>query len=353
MRDKFLVSIGFFLVFSIGLFLFLSPPRIKAGSPNRIVSALANSISGIVFDHKRTALSEVPVELLNEYGQSIGRTRTDGGGRYFFTGMPAGRYQIRVIPIRYDYEEQVVEVEIYVLATKGATGTTSSSDSIMQDFYLRPRRGVLGLNSSNTSVVFAQDVPKPAQNAYERAVEDLANKKNAEGIASLEEAVKNFPTYFLALNRLGFEKFTQENYTAASEILARAADVNPRNIGTLYLLAYSLHLSNKNSAAVKILQYVLASNQTVSRISLLMGTILRINGQYQETEKHLLQAMKSDKENIADIHWQLALLYGKNLKRYGEAADELEVFLKLQPKSRDTENIKKLIKQFRDKAASK
>jgi len=352
MREKYSVFVVLLLFLSIGFFLLISPLEIKADSLNHTTFALANSISGIVFDYKRSPLSEVPVELLNEYGQSIARTRTDGGGRYFFTGMASGRYQIRVIASRYDYEEQVIEVEIYNLATKGIGGNTSSSDSIMQDFYLRPRRGVLG-NNGNTGVFFAQEIPKSAQNAYEKAIQELADKKTAQGIASLEEAVKDFPTYFLALNRLGFEKFTQEDYNSASEILARAADVNPRNSDTLYLLAYSLYLSKKNTAAIQVLQYALTSNQTNSRISLLMGTILRVDGKYQEAEKYLLKANKSDRENIADIHWQLALLYGNNLKRYSEAAKELELFLKLQPKSRDTENIKKLIIQFKEKVTGK
>lgn len=352
MKNKFLDLKSFCLVLLLSFFLLISVAQAGAISRNRAAVALGNNISGMVFDHKRTPLSEIPVELLNDLSQSISRTRTDGGGRYSFTGMPAGRYQVRVIPSRYDYEEQTLEVEILNITMKGATSATTSNDSVTQDFYLRPRRGTLGLNGSAV-VVFAQSVPPTAQKAYERAIEELAGKKTADGIASLEEAVKNFPTYFLALNRLGFEKFVQEDYEKAADVLARAADVNPRNLGTLYLLAYSLHLSKKNAAAIQVARYALASNQTVPRLSLLMGMILRVDGQYQEAEKHLLEAKKSDKENIADIHWQLALLYGNNLKRYGEAADELETFLKLQPKSRDAENIKKLAKQFRSKATAK
>jgi tetratricopeptide (TPR) repeat protein len=52
----------------------------------------------------------------------------------------------------------------------------------------------------------------------------------------------------------------------------------------------------------------------------------------------------------ADIHWQMAALYGDQ-KRYKEAADELELFLKIESKTADAEKIKALIKQLRDKAA--
>jgi regulator of sirC expression with transglutaminase-like and TPR domain len=46
----------------------------------------------------------------------------------------------------------------------------------------------------------------------------------------------------------------------------------------------------------------------------------------------------------------LALLYNQ-LKRYKEAADELELFLKVEPDAKDTELIKKLIEKFDNKAA--
>jgi regulator of sirC expression with transglutaminase-like and TPR domain len=47
----------------------------------------------------------------------------------------------------------------------------------------------------------------------------------------------------------------------------------------------------------------------------------------------------------------LAKYYSEN-KRYKEAADELELFLKQAPDARDAEKIKALIKQLRAKAAS-
>jgi regulator of sirC expression with transglutaminase-like and TPR domain len=44
----------------------------------------------------------------------------------------------------------------------------------------------------------------------------------------------------------------------------------------------------------------------------------------------------------------LALLFNQ-LKRYKEAADELELFLKIQPDVKDTDLIKKPIRRFRER----
>ena len=52
---------------------------------------------------------------------------------------------------------------------------------------------------------------------------------------------------------------------------------------------------------------------------------------------------------VAEIHWQLGLLYEKT-GRYKQAADELESFLKAAPKNANTEQVKKLIENLRSKS---
>ena len=49
-----------------------------------------------------------------------------------------------------------------------------------------------------------------------------------------------------------------------------------------------------------------------------------------------------------EVHWQLAGLY-RDQKRYKEAADELELFLKAEPKAADAVKIREMIKQLREK----
>lgn len=58
------------------------------------------------------------------------------------------------------------------------------------------------------------------------------------------------------------------------------------------------------------------------------------------------------KGKYSNVHWNLALLYAHNLKKYANAADQLEQYLKLNPKDVQEDSIKKLIAQFREKAAA-
>ena len=52
------------------------------------------------------------------------------------------------------------------------------------------------------------------------------------------------------------------------------------------------------------------------------------------------------------LHWQLALLYGRDTNRFADAAKELESYLKIFPEAPNKDTIKKLIKQFKDRGAN-
>ena len=58
-------------------------------------------------------------------------------------------------------------------------------------------------------------------------------------------------------------------------------------------------------------------------------TLLRQTEKLDEAETYLKQADQLAGSKSPDAHWQLALLFNQ-LKRYKEAADELELFLKIQ-----------------------
>ncbi len=316
-------------------------------------AAVANTISGTVFDESRHPVADIFVELQDDFYRSISRVRTNGSGRYFFTGMRDGRYTLRVIPGRYDFEEQNVSVEVVNFKNRSSsTGILqSSSDNVQQDIYMRSRN-----NSSNSSfvrgVVFVQEIPKAAEQIYDRAVSLTEEKDTAERTRLLRAAVNAFPTYFLALNRLGYEYFTNERFEEASEYLARAADVNSSSEPTIYLLTYSLYLARNYDVAIEVASRAIDLHGTSARLYTSLGASLRLKKRYKEAEERLKKAKTLDTK-YAETHWELALLYGNDLNKFGEAANELEQFLKVQPKSKDVEKIKGLIKKFREKEKAK
>lgn len=309
-----------------------------------------NSISGSVFGQDRTPIYDANVELLDDLNRFVSRTRTDSSGRYYFFGMRSGRYTIRVMPYETDYQEQEAGVEIVNFARQlGADAPTQATGFANEqlDFYLKLRRGVTGA----TGAVFVQDIPAPAKKLFEKAIADLNDKKEKEGLAGLKAAIEAFPKYFHALERLGNEYVRLKYYEAAEILLKLAIEVNPRSFRSWYGLAFSLNSLNKDAEALTAVQKALELYPDSAEALLLSGVLLKQTKKFDEAEKNLVKAKELAKSRMPMVHWHLALLYGNDLKRYSDAAKELKLFLKAQPDTKDADKIKSLIKEFEDKAA--
>jgi tetratricopeptide (TPR) repeat protein len=315
-----------------------------------------NSITGHVFGNDRTPIYDANVELLDDLYRLVQRTRTDSSGRYYFFGMTSGRYTVRVMPYETDYQEQEQDVEIVNFARQVGAGGAEERLSERQlsgfaneqrDFFLKLRRGVTG----TTGAVFVQEIPPEAKKLFEKAVTDLNEKKEKEGLAGLKAAIEKFPKYFYALERLGSEYVRLKYYEAAAMLLKAAIDINPRSFRSWYGFAFSLNALNHNDEALAAIQKALELYPDSPEALLLSGVLLKQAKKFEDAEKSLLKAKEVTKVKMPMVHWHLALLYGNDMKRYADAAKELKLFLKAQPESKDSEKIKALIKEFEEKAA--
>lgn len=302
-----------------------------------------STISGFVFDSERRPVPQIPVELMNDVNSVLQRTKTDGSGRFFFRLGSQGRFQIRVLPLGTNYEEQTQEVEIYGMGASGRPLT----DNIQKDFYLRLRK-TGSISTTGTGAIFVQEIPEEAKTIFQKALSDLEGNRVEAGVEGLEKALKLFPTYYLALERLGLVYTTQQKYEKALDVFGKAVAVNSRSFNGWYGLSYAHYALKQSEAAVEAAQRAVSLNSNSGDALLFLGLSLRQAKRYEEAEKPLKQADKITKGLSPDVHWNLALLYAKNLNRYKDAADELELYLKTKPDSPQTDNIKKLIKQYRE-----
>lgn len=310
----------------------------RAAAQNR------NTITGFVFNQQRQPVVQIPVEVLNEVYQVLQRTRTDGSGRFFFSSLSAGRFSIRVLPLGTNLEEQTQEVEIVNFVRSGS----ATSENAQKDFYLRLRRDAQTANAV-TGTLFVQDIPETAKKTYEKAVAAIEEKRTEEGMIGLQSALKILPTYYLALEKLGIEYIKQQKYENARNTLTQAVTVNARSFNGWYGIGYANYGLRQSQAAVEAARKAVSINSNSIDAFILLGISLRQAQQYAEAEKTLKQAGKISNGNSPDVHWNLALLYTHNLKRYKSAADELELYLKVKPGVENAAIIRKLIAQLREK----
>jgi tetratricopeptide (TPR) repeat protein len=248
-----------------------------------------------------------------------------------------GIFQIRVQTFGTNYISQTKRVQLE---------PTRAFEQV--DFVLVTAR------TSTTAIpgaVFVQEVPGPARKEFERATALLQkSEQRNEGLTTLKKAIEIFPLYFEALELLGTEYVKQKEWEQAVPVLTKAIEVNSRAYHSLNSLSVAQYNLKQMPQAVESMRRAISLNQKSVNANLWLGMLLRQSGKLDEAEKYLKEANQLAASKNPDAHWELALLFNQ-LKRYKEAADELELFLKYQPEARDTELIKRLIQRLRQKAA--
>ncbi len=313
-----------------------------------------NAISGTIFGDTNRPVPDVYVELTDDFNSTVGRAKTDASGRFTFGGLVSGRYRVRALPYGTGYLEQTQEVTLSSVSAVAGSG----SDRQNIDIYLRvDERANSGPFTLTLGVVFAQDVPEPARKLYQEGVRYLREKKEREGFASLKKSIELFPNYYMALDRLGGEYATRGSsdrsyYEAGLFLLAKAVEINPRGPSSLFGLGWTQYQLGLNNEAIENLTRLTAIAGKSPEGYLWLGRALKRASMLDRAEVSFKRANEMSKGKVADIHWQLAGLYSDQ-KRYAEAADEFELFLKAQPKAADAEKIKVVIKQLREKAGAK
>jgi tetratricopeptide (TPR) repeat protein len=169
----------------------------------------------------------------------------------------------------------------------------------------------------------------------------------------LKEAIDLFPDYYAALLKYGFECVKAAKYEPAITPLAKAIQVNPKGQDSYYALGvaqYQLKKLPESAETLKQMVKLDPQSPNVPFARYYLGMALVKTGKPAEAEPELKQAYAEGRTNVpTDVHMALAQIYG-NSKRYKEAAQELELFLKETPDARDKEKIKGLISQLKAKA---
>jgi tetratricopeptide (TPR) repeat protein len=303
----------------------------------------SNSISGHVSNDQHMPVADLRVELLNEVDSVIRTVKTDGSGLFVFRKLSDGTFQVRVQPAGTNYVSQTKRVE---LARPHGFGAAFEE----LDFILVSKDKSSSI--ARPGVVFVQEVPEPARKQFQKASEllDKQNKRQ-EAFGALKSAIDLFPQYFDALELLGTEQVKDRDYEAAIPSLTKALAVNSRSFASSFALGVAQYNLKQLQPAIESFRRAVLLNERSINANLWLGIALRQTSRPDEAEAYLKRADVLADSKLPDVHWHLALLFNQ-LKRYKEAADELEIFLKLQPDARDAELIKKLIQRLRQQSVA-
>ena len=270
---------------------------------------------------------------------------TDQDGVFRFNNLPPGTYTV-VVDGGKEYESSREPVTIEPIG--------GSSRVSQVNIQLRPK-----IDAANAA--FA-GVPQAALDLYQKG-SAAAQKGDSKGaIEFLSKAVTASPNFTMALSDLGAQYLKLFQWNKAEETFDALVKLKPEDAGAqlnlgiaLYNDGVELMSQQKFEDAEKKFNGSETHLREAVRLKLpgpsahyYLGMMLIKFKAYEEARKELELAISNGGENLALAHKFLGGVY-MSTHRNKEAADELEKYLKLEPKAPDADKIKASVKDLRSK----
>ena len=298
-----------------------------------------HSIQGRVYlpSGRRAGLGVVVKLDGNVNGTRTASTDADGG--FTFNGLPAAEYQLSIDGgAEYDGLKQ----NVVIYGNTGNVGLGRSGQTVQLDIHLTAKGSTF-----DEAKAFA-GIPKEAVDNYKAAVKSAQSGNHKKAVEQLNAALAIQPTFELALNDLGVQYLKLGEMGKLAETMETLLKLSPKDPHAHLNMGIALYNQKKFPDAESHLTQAVELNGNDPAAHYYLGMTLVSTHRYPEAEKELELAIKNGGDNIALAHKYLGGLYMSS-KKNAQAADELEKYLKLDPKAADADRIKGTIEDLRKK----
>lgn len=259
-------------------------------------------------------------------------TSTDQDGTFRFRGLQAGRYTV-VVDAGPQYEKAREPVNIDREASPGGRIV-----QVAIQLHLK-------VDASNPA--FA-GIPEKALTFYEKGTAAAKKGDHKAAAEFFRNAVAAYPNFPIALSDLGFQYMKLHEMDKAGETYEELLKLKPADAMAHLNLGIVRFNQKKFDEAEGHLRKALELNSAGPTGHYYLGLTLISLKRYDEAQKEFELTIANGGENLALAHKYLGGLY-MSAKKNQQAADELEKYLKLDPKAPDAERIKGTIKDLRSK----
>jgi len=265
-------------------------------------------------------------------GGIAGEAFSDSTGNFEFRFLANGTYRIVMPSDGRVYETAQETVDVY--------GNFARTFTVQ--IYLKEKGEGLAVKSKEkiVSVADLQQPPKEAKKNYDNGLKRARENKPEEAVALFQAAVRIFPEYLAAINKLGEQLAVLKKPEEAQAVFEKAIAINPKfalphiNLGVLYVE------QKRYDEAIVALENGARADDTypVGRLKLGEALMSKQPPDYDRAEKELTRALELGKREFAYVRLQL---FNLNLRRQRleKAAEQLEAYLKEAPDAPDVEQV--------------
>lgn len=304
---------------------FSRPASSSVMNPSRVDN---RSISGTVQDTMGNPLQNVRVELTDGGGTVVNSAYTGPSGRFEFTRVAAGTYQIVATSGLQQASERVDASSFSNLVSIRMQGSGKPADGVEGD-----------------SISIAQyRVPAKAREAYRKAHSALEKGKLDDASKHLAKALEICPNYAEALTLRGILELNRQDSQAAVADLDKAIQADANYAMAYMVMGSALNMQSKFDEAIRALQRgeSLAPNYWQAHFE--MGKSYIGKADYPAALRQLERA-----ESLAPEEYPLIYLLRAHallsMKQFPEAMTALQAYLQKDPKGANVEQAQKMMEQ--------
>jgi Tfp pilus assembly protein PilF len=316
----------------------LAPASASTSYAQSSATTVYHQVDGRLHLSSGQAASNIHVRLVRaDSRRPVGETFSLSRGEFVFNFVPEGEYLI----------------ETYQTAELEATSTT---------FQVRPlpreRPAVLHVeidipfkpppSTTAPGVIVADpdvDVPKDALKLYRAGLKALADNEEARAITKFQEAIKAYPSYYMARLDLGRELRRQKRLQEAAEVLAQLHQIAPKRAEPLVEHGLVLLELQRRKEAASELQSALELEEGNWAAHFYLGWAL-IEEQADEAETQFKRAIELDEQKAARAHLALARLADAKGQRE-LSIKHLDAYLNLVPNGAEADVARSLVERLR------
>ncbi len=270
-------------------------------------------------------------------------TTSNGNGSFIFRQLTAGRYTVIIdAGDAYALAREVVDINE---SSSGAMGRIGQTYTVQ--VHLRP----VSAQPVTKGVISANDPPQAALDLYNKALTSVKDGNREKAIEQLKGAIAIHPAFVAALNGLGVQYMKMGKHQAAYEAFSNALKITPDSFILHLNCGITLFYLKKYAEAEAEFAAALLKNEASGPAHIYRARSLIALNRLDDAATSLKRAVEIGGDDVKIAHRYLAGIYVER----GEAAEavkELELYLKAIPSSKETDQIKNLIKELNKKAGS-
>jgi Tfp pilus assembly protein PilF len=245
-----------------------------------------------------------------------------------------------------DFYQSVSQmVDVMPLGSVGMQGDNPSQTATLNiRLELKTSPDNSGLGTADFS-----KIPKEAVELYNSALKSANEGDRKKASELLKKALSIHPEFVAALNGLGVQYMKLGDFDNASETFSSALKIAPEVF--ILHLNYGLVLfqQKKYSEAGHELDLALKKNEASATAHFYKGRVLIALQRYDDAEIELTRVVALGGEEASMAHRYLGGLYVEKGEK-ARAITELQTFLKLEPKTKEAEKIREMIKQLQQRS---